>query len=109
MRTMLEAFKDEVGFPVSEGYLRNRLLARGISPEDECLPDVFTSKSFLGAVADTLLGLVRMPNIQEGDMRIDLTNRGLLVEQANAIYKSIGEPAVSEKDKPKASVKIGWG
>lgn len=108
MRTILEAFKAEVGYPVSEGYLINRLLSRGLCPDEVCTAEVLRGNAFLGTMADTLIGIVRMPNIQEGDMRIDLTDKSLLIKQANSIYRQLGERVVGEDEKPKPMVTIGW-
>ncbi|MDO4691894.1 MAG: hypothetical protein Q4A64_03365 [Porphyromonadaceae bacterium] len=107
MRTILQAFKDEVAFPVSEGFLVNRLIARGLCPDDDCRAETLRSRPFKGALADTLVGIIRMPNTQEGDMSIELTNRGLLMEQANGIYRDLGEPEVGD-DSKKPIVRIGW-
>lgn len=92
MRTILDALRDEIHSPVGDGHLENRLLMRGLHPEDACTIATMRGRAFQGAIADCLVALVEMPNITEGDKRIDLPTRELLLRRANDIYKIIGEP-----------------
>lgn len=96
MKTILDALRDEIHSPVGDGHLSNRLMVRGLNGNDPITPEVIRSSAFLGAVADTLITILEMPNISEGDKRFDLTNRDLIIRRANAIYRSIGEPEVSK-------------
>lgn len=106
MRTLTQALIDEIGYPIGEGFATNRLIARGLCPAAPAEPSTIRGAAFQGATADCLVALVRMPNITEGDYRIDLSDRGLLLRHANAIYRTLGEPTID--DKPKDTVTIGW-
>lgn len=101
MKTILQALKDEIHYKLSSGFFENRLLARGLNADDVCTADVFMGKQFKGAVADSLFTLLSAPNFTEGDVQFSLTDKSLITKQANAIYKSIGEPLVdNEKHEP---------
>lgn len=94
MKTILDALRDEIHSPVGDGHLSNRLMVRGLNGDEPITPEVIRGNAFLGAVADTLITILEMPNISEGDKRIDLPGRELIIRRANAIYRSIGEPEV---------------
>ena len=98
MKTILQALKDEVHYKLSSGFFENRLIARGLNGEDECTIEIFKSKQFKGAVADCLFTLVGAPNFSEGDVQFSLTDKSLILKQANVIYQSIGEPLIDSKE-----------
>ena len=100
MKTVRQALIDEIHYPISEGFLDNKLLARGLYADDEVTMDVLHSNEFKGAVADCLCSLIEAPNISESDKSISLGDRNLILKKVNAIYLSIGEKAVDFADKP---------
>lgn len=96
MRTILQALKDEIHYNLSSGFLENRLLSRGLNGDYPCTAEIINSKSFKGAVADSLISLLGAENYSEGDVQHSLTDKSLILKQANAIYLSIGEPTIGE-------------
>lgn len=100
MKTVRQALIDEIHYPISEGFVENKLLARGLSPEDDMTPESFRSDAFRGAVADCLWSLIEAPSFSEADKSISLGDRDLILKKVNSIYLSIGEEAVDIADKP---------
>lgn len=105
MKTIAKALADEIAYPLSEGFIENRLLARGLEGECEISAEVFMSNEFRGAVADCLYALVESPNFSESDLSISLGDKNLILEKANGIYQEIGEP---EKKLAMPKVYVGW-
>jgi len=93
VKTILQALIDEVHYPVGIGHLENRLIKRGLSPNDLCSQSILESSEFIGAYADCLWGLIAAPNISEADKSISGLDRDLIISQMNNLYELIGEPA----------------
>lgn len=100
MKTILQALIDEIHYPVGKGHIQNRLLKRGLTEDAVCTPETFNGNEFQGAVADCLIFLLGAPNFSEADKQISMTDKSNILKQANAIYKSIGEPEVTDDDSP---------
>lgn len=105
MRTIAQALKDDVPYPLGDGFIENRLMERGLDGSSEVSADVLASPEFKGAVADCLYSLVEAPNFSELDISISLQDRNLILKKANCIYSSIGE---EEKKLDEPKVYIGW-
>lgn len=105
MRTIAQALKDEIYYPVNNGKIENILLRRGLDGSGEVSAEVLNSPEFNGAVADCLFSLVEAPNFSESDISISLQDKNLILRKANLIYKSIGE---EEKNLDEPTVYIGW-
>ena len=105
MRTIAQALKDEIYYPVNAGKIENVLLRRGLDGSGEISADVLNSPEFNGAIADCLYSLVEAPNLSESDISISLQDRKLILKKANAIYTSIGE---QEKNLDEPKVYVGW-
>lgn len=105
MRTIAQALKDEIYYPVNDGKIENILLRRGLDGSGEVSAEVLNSPEFNGAVADCLYSLVEAPNFSESDISISLQDKNLILKKANLIYKSIGE---EEKNLDEPTVYIGW-
>lgn len=105
MKTIAKALSDEIAYPISEGYVENKLLARELDGECEVTAEILQSSEFRGAVADCLYALVESPNFSESDISFSLNDRNLILKKANTIYKEIGEP---EKDLTIPKVYVGW-
>jgi hypothetical protein len=103
MKTILQALRDEIHFPVGTGHLENRLLRRGLIPNEECSLETFNDARFIGAVADSLWFLISAPNISESDKSVNGLDKNAIAKQANQLYKSIGEEQ-REFDKPMVSI-----
>ena len=104
MKTVRQALLDEIHYPISEGFVENKLLSRGLNPDDELILDVLKSNEFRGAVADCLWSLIEAPNFSEADKSISLGDRNAILKKVNAIYLSIGEKAVDLADKPMVTI-----
>lgn len=105
MKTIKQALVDEIHYPLNEGFIENRLLARGLEKDANISAEIFNSNEFRGAVADCLYSLIDSPNFSESDISITLTDRNLILKKANSIYSSIGE---DEKNLNQPKVYVGW-
>lgn len=103
-KTILQALLDEVHYPVGEGFAENKLLLRGLSVEASCSAEVLRGSAFIGATADCLMSLVTAPSFSEGDKSISLSERGLILKRANALYRSIGEQEQEMSEREESSV-----
>ncbi len=97
MKTILSALKDEIHYPVPDGFLENKLIKRGLSGADEYSSTVANSNDFQGVLADCYIGLLDAVDFSEGDKNVTLPNRDLLLKKANSIYKAIGEQTISDE------------
>ena len=103
MKTILQAIKDEVYYPINEGLIENKLLGRDLSPDGEFSKAVLDSDKWKGALADTLLTLIQQVNVSEGDKSFgSLTDkqREAILIRVNKLYAAIGEEAVEIESKP---------
>lgn len=105
MKTILQALKDELSYPFDDGFIENKLLARGLYPEENMIPDDFQSPQYQGAIADCLYALITAPNFSESDISISLPDRNFILKMANDIYASIGE---EPKSLGQPKVRIGF-
>lgn len=105
MRTIAQALKDEIHYPLNDGFIENKLMKRGLDGSGEITAEVLVSPEFNGAVADCLYSLIEAPNFSESDISISLQDRDLILKKANAIYTSIGE---EEKSLDQPKVYVGW-
>lgn len=104
MKTILEALRDEIHYPLPTGYLENKLIVRGLNKDDEFDPETARGKDFRGCVADCLVGLVTSPNISEGGVSISQTYKDQIMKIANSIYTSIGENEVTDEKEPTVTI-----
>lgn len=104
MKTVRQALIDEIHYPISEGFVENKLLSRGFDPDDELTVDMLKSNDFKGAVADCLWSLIEAPSISESDKSISLGDRDIILRKVNSLYLSIGEKAVDFADKPMVQI-----
>lgn len=100
MKTIQQALVDEIHFPIGEGFVQNKLIARGIEFGDEFTTEVAKSPSYIGAVADCLFSLIAAPNFSEADKSFSMSEKSLLLRKVNSLYNSIGEPSVALDEKP---------
>lgn len=91
MKTIGQALMDEIHYPISVGMIENKLIMRGLDCDAEFDMEVAKSKAFIGAVADCLYSLIEAPNFSEADKSISLSDKSLILNKVNALYKSIGE------------------
>ena len=103
MKTVQQALADEVHWPLSEGFVENVCIKRGIDTEEEFSRSVAQSIAYRGALADCLISLAQAINFTEADKSFgNLTEaqRRFILKKANALYASIGEQ-VEDTDEPR--------
>lgn len=99
-KTILQALLDEIQYPIKTGFFENKLIDRELNPEDDFTIEVARSKSYRGAFADCIVGLILSPNITEGDINFSITYKDMMLKKANSVYQSIGEDPIDVGDKP---------
>ena len=104
MKTIRQALKDEIPYPIRNGFIDNKLLSRGLDGDQLIDASVINSKEFIGATADCLYSLIEAPNFSESDISISLQDKDLILKKANSLYRSIGE---EEKNLDQPTVYVG--
>lgn len=104
MKTILQALKDDVHYPLTDGFLENRLLCRGLTATDDFTAEVSNSASYKGAFADCLYSLIEAPSFSEADKSINAADRELILKKVNALYNAIGEPSVTLLEEPRVII-----
>lgn len=96
-KTVRQALIDEVHYPISVGFIENKLIERGLNGGNEYTIEVSRSPEWKGALADCLYSLFQAVSLSESDKSIgtlsDEDKKRLLV-RINSLYKSIGEDFV---------------
>ena len=103
MKTILQALRDEIVYPLPLGLIENIAIKRGLSGEVSFTAEIASSKSYRGALADCLWSLVQSVNFSEADKSVGaLTDaqRDALVRKANMYYRDLGEEEVSFSKEP---------
>lgn len=90
--TVFEALKSKIKYPLSDDLINSILIERGLKGTDEYTHEVAKSNEFKGARADCYKELIDAINVGEGGMSISLSDKELILDMANSIYKEIGEP-----------------
>lgn len=99
MKTIREALLDEIIYPIPEGLVDNKMIARDLDGDAEYGYDVAASNTFKGCFADCLVALVQAVNFSESDKSVGtLTDevKKKLLARANSIYQAIGEETVPD-------------
>lgn len=104
MRTVKQALLDEIHYPISDGFVENKLIARQISGCDIFTYEVANSSNFRGAVADCLFSLIEAPNVSESGVSFSMSDKELILRKVNSIYSSIGEQEVALQSVPKVTI-----
>lgn len=104
MRTVKQALLDEIHYPISDGFVSNKLLSRGLSEYEEISYEIIQSPMFRGAVADCLFSLIEAPNVSESGVSFSMSDKELILKKVNAIYSSLGEPEVALQSVPKVTI-----
>lgn len=108
MKTVSQALRDEIHYPLPVGFVENKLIERQLDGDIEYSYEISLSNEWKGALADCLYSLLQAVNYSESDKSVgtlsDEDKKRLLV-RINTLYKSIGEPIV-DIDKP--MVYFGW-
>jgi hypothetical protein len=99
MKTIRQALIDEIIYPIPEGLVENKLIARGLTGEEEFTLESAKSSEYRGCFADCLVALVQAVNFSESDKSVGtLTDevKKKLLNRANSIYEALGEDLVPE-------------
>lgn len=104
-KTIANALIDEIHYPLPEGFVYNKLLARGFDGEGDISAEIITSNEFKGAIADCLWSLIQAPNISEAGKSISLNEKTEILKLANSYYREINEP---EKSYGEPTVRFGF-
>ena len=102
-KTIREALIDDIIYPLPEGKVENKIIARGLDGNEEYTLETDKSNEYRGAYADCLIALLQSVGFSESDKSVsalsDETKKRLL-SIANSIYKAIGEDEVMAEPKP---------
>lgn len=96
MKTVRQALIDEIHYPISPGFVENKLIERGLENCD-FTARVAKMNSYKGALADCLASLAQAIGFSESDKSVgNLTDkqRELALRRANSLYAEIGEPLI---------------
>ncbi len=103
MKTIRQALIDEIVYPIPEGLVENKIIARGIDGDAEYDYDAAVSPLYKGALADCLVALVQAVNFSEADKSVGTLSdevKKKLLFRANSIYQAIGEDEVFTEPDP---------
>lgn len=102
-KTIREALIDEIIYPMPEGKVENKIIARGLDGDEEYTLETAKSNEYRGAYADCLVALAQAVNFSESDKSVGSLSDDVkkkLLSIANSIYKAIGEEEVLAEPKP---------
>ena len=102
-KTIFQALVDEIIYPMPEGKIENKLIARGLNGDAEYSFEIAKTNEYRGAYADCLIALVQAVNFSESDKSVGSLSdevKKRLLAIANSIYKAIGEEEVLAEPKP---------
>ena len=102
-KTVREALLDESLYPIPEGKVDNKLIARGLSGDNEYTTEVAKSNEYRGCFADCLIALLQSVSFSESDKSVGAISdevKKSLLRIANNIYKELGEKEVITEPKP---------
>lgn len=98
--TIIAALKAQVPYPLKASFFESVMMKRGLAGDAECTKEILNSIEFKGAMADCIRQIVIYPSsISEGGMSISKADRKSLLDEANRLYKSIGEETIEERPK----------
>lgn len=103
MKTVREALLDEILYPIPEGKVDNKMIARGLDGDNEFTAEVAKSSEYRGCFADCLIALIQSVSFSESDKSVSALSdevKKKLLTIANNIYKTIGEEEVIDEPKP---------
>lgn len=101
MKTVREALIDEIVYPLPEGLIENKLIARNLTGCEEYTYEFSKSNVYRGCFADCLVALVQTVGFSESDKSVGVLTdevKKKLLFRANTIYKAIGEGEVKEPE-----------
>lgn len=103
MKTIKQALIDEIHYPISNGFVENVMIKRGLADDQVFSYEVSKSSAYIGAVADCLYSLLHAVNYSEAGMSVgtlSTSDKEAILLRVNKMYKTIGEAEVQTKAKP---------
>ncbi|MBR4533884.1 MAG: hypothetical protein IKO85_05005 [Bacteroidaceae bacterium] len=96
--TILSALKAQVQYPLPDDFYSLTVMRRGLTGDASCTAEILQSSAFKGATADCIRQILRHPqSISEGGMSITKASREDLLNEANRLYREIGEESLDER------------
>src|SRR3712207_2413892 len=98
MKTVLQALRDEIHYPLPVGFVENKLIARRLEGSLDFTYEITLMKEWKGALADCLYSLLQAVTYHESDKSIGTLSdkdKERLLARINTLYKSIGESTVN--------------
>lgn len=91
--TVLDALKGINAYPVPLRTLQQVATRRGLAPDAEMTPEMFSGKAYELATADVLIWLSEAPDVSQGGQSYSFTDeqRARLRRRASGIYGEYGE------------------
>lgn len=98
--TTIDALKAHVQYTLPSAFYDSVVMKRGLTGDAACTKDILNSSEFKGALADCIRQIILYPSsISEGGMSISKADRKSLLDEANRLYRSIGEEQIDERPK----------
>jgi hypothetical protein len=98
--TVFSALKAQVQYPLPVDFFSYVIEKRGLTGGSTFTKEVDESAEFRGARADCIRQVLLYPSsISEGGMSISKASREDLLNEANRLYRSIGEEPIDERPK----------
>lgn len=94
MKTILQALRDEIHYPIPLGFVENKLIERQLDGNSLFSYDIAKSTNWKGALADCLYSLLQAVDYSESDKSVGSlsdTDKKLLLVRINSLYNEIGE------------------
>ncbi len=103
MKTVIQALKDDIIWPVPLGKIENIVIKRNLWAGEEYTSEIADTPSYKGALADCLYSLIQSYTFSEAGMSVGaLTDqqRKAILKRANGLYKDIGEEEKEDSENP---------
>lgn len=98
MKTILQALRDEIHYPLPIGFIENKLIERQLDGNSEYSYNIAKTRQWKGALADCLYSLLQAVNYSESDKSVGTLSdkdKERLLTRVNSLYNSIGEDIVT--------------
>lgn len=102
MKTVFEALKSCVGYPVPKETIEAIAVRRGVynSLQEEVSTPVMNSRAYALCEADIMKYLTTVANVSEGGVSISMNDKEVIINSANSIYSRYDEPLIGVSLQP---------
>lgn len=102
MKTVFEALKSCVGYPVPKETIEAIAVRRGVydSLQEDVSTPVMNSRAYALCEADIMKYLTTVANVSEGGISISMNDKEVIINSANAIYSRYDEPLIGVSLQP---------